>query len=239
MERLSGFHIMRRLPHGVDLFIDLRRCCSGLHITTVFDVGANVGQSAAAFAHRCPEAIVFAFEPLADNLTALVRNTAHQPRIRCHHMALGDVDRATSVAGAGVSARIADDGGDPTSMQTLDGFCAENGVAHIGFLKIDTEGYDHRVLKGASRMLAAQQIDVVQVEAGMNPGNADHVPLEDMKCDLEACGYRLFGLYDQVQEWPAASPVLRRVNAVFISPALAAGKSKDCETAAREPGNQA
>jgi hypothetical protein len=38
-----------------------------------------------------------------------------------------------------------------------------------------------------------------------------------MRAHLEVKGYRLFGIYEQVHEWMAHTPNLRRVNAVFVS----------------------
>ena len=38
-------------------------------------------------------------------------------------------------------------------LKTLDWYCKENGIEAIDFLKIDTEGYDYRVLAGAEDIL--------------------------------------------------------------------------------------
>lgn len=66
-------------------------------------------------------------------------------------------------------------------------------------------------------MLDDMRIDLVEVEAGMNPNNSVHVPLIELKAYLESKNYYLFGLYEQTGEWIAGEPNLRRVNAVFIS----------------------
>ena len=47
---------------------------------------------------------------------------------------------------------------------TVDTFCEENGVQHIGFLKVDAEGFDFFVLQGARRMLRERRVDYVYVE---------------------------------------------------------------------------
>jgi hypothetical protein len=108
---------------------------------------------------------------------------------------------------------------------SLDSFCADNAIPHISYLKIDTEGMDLEVLKGACSMLSREAIDFVEVEAGMNPDNLHHAPFEDLKSGLESHGFRLFGIYEQVSEWPTGAPHLRRVNAVFLSGAMIALKS--------------
>jgi hypothetical protein len=105
-------------------------------------------------------------------------------------------------------------------LETLDDLCASQKVTHIDYLKIDTEGGDFNVLSGATAMLAKQQIDTVEVEAGMNVGNKRHVPFEKLKAFFEDRNYFLFGIYEQVNEWPAKQPQLRRTNPVFISEKL-------------------
>jgi hypothetical protein len=64
----------------------------------------------------------------------------------------------------------------------------------IDFLKVDTEGYDLKVLEGAERLLRSGAVAFIQVEAGMNPHNVKHVPLEVLKMHLEGRGYTLFAL---------------------------------------------
>jgi hypothetical protein len=66
-------------------------------------------------------------------------------------------------------------------------------------------------------MLSRQQIDAVEVEAGMNSKNRRHVPFDVFSKFFEERNYFLFGIYEQVNEWPTKEPHLRRSNPVFIS----------------------
>ena len=100
---------------------------------------------------------------------------------------------------------------------TLDDFCQDQKINHISYLKVDTEGADLDVLQGARGALERNEIDFVEVEAGMNPHNKYHVPLEKLKSFLEGHDYYIFGIYEQVREWIEKKPNLRRTNAVFIS----------------------
>lgn len=103
------------------------------------------------------------------------------------------------------------------SLDTLDGFCLDHNITHINYLKIDTEGGDMDVLRGAENILTRQQVDVVEVEAGMNIRNRRHVPFAALSKFFEEENYFLFGVYEQVNEWPTKEPHLRRTNPVFIS----------------------
>ena len=70
-------------------------------------------------------------------------------------------------------------------------------------------------------MLRRGAIDLIEVEAGMNPDNELHVPFEQLKAFIEQHRYLLFGIYEQRHDWPTGRPILRRCNAVFISRDLA------------------
>lgn len=51
-------------------------------------------------------------------------------------------------------------------VSTGDMFCADKGIETIDFLKIDVEGYEHKVLKGFEGMLKRGNIKIIQFEDG-------------------------------------------------------------------------
>ena len=65
-------------------------------------------------------------------------------------------------------------------------------------------------------MLNANNIGFIQVEAGMNPANKLHVPLQAFVDFLSPFGYVLFGIYEQHLEWTGENR-LAFSNPVFIS----------------------
>ena len=56
--------------------------------------------------------------------------------------------------------------GESIDLVSLDEFCAEAEIDHIHLLKLDVEGGELEVLRGASRLLASNAIDLVQFEFG-------------------------------------------------------------------------
>jgi len=52
------------------------------------------------------------------------------------------------------------------SIETLDGYCAKNKIQNIGFLKVDVEGHEIEVFKGAIGMLKKGNINIIQFEYG-------------------------------------------------------------------------
>ena len=105
-------------------------------------------------------------------------------------------------------------------IETFDEWADEARLDAVDYLKVDTEGRDLEVLRGAERRLGAGSIGLVEVESGLNPDNELHVPDRSFREFLEPKGYRLFGVYEQTLEWPSRRPFLRRANLVFIAPRL-------------------
>ena len=212
----------------MDPFVDLGRDLPRFQPTVILDVGANVGQSAARFRAAYPLAEIFCFEPVQATYLSLRDAVAGDPRIHCHHVALGSQQGTATLVLDGTSDRSRIEPGLPTDttsetvpVDTLSNFCTQKEIPQISYLKIDTEGHDLEVLRGGESLLAEARVDVLEVEAGMSPDNHLHVPISELVTYLEGFGYRLFALYEQVPEWQTGRPQLRRTNPVFISPELA------------------
>lgn len=228
VERMSGLSIYRRGPRGLNLYIDLASIPAP-PVRTVFDVGAHRGESAADFARVWKNATLHCFEPAGESFEALQARFAAIPRVNCYRLALGDREyegtlfvRSGSVNNSlrnyeGNCEQETLVGEERVVVRTLDKLCADLDIRHIDFLKVDTEGVDLEVLVGAEKLLTRGAVGVVQVEVGLNPDNTKHVSLESCKSKLEEFGYRLFGIYEQVREFPTDRWHLRRCNAVFIS----------------------
>ncbi len=206
---------------------DIARAMPAYDVQTIFDVGANVGQSAIRYAHRFPAADIYCFEPVGGTFLQLQHNVKGNRRIHCSRLALGAHSGSGQMA---VSAKsdtsflmpAASQGSAVSNMEevevaTLDEVCNARKVGQVSYLKIDTEGGDLDVLKGGERLLRSQQIDFVEVEASMHTGNRRHVPFELLKKYLESNGYLLFGIYAQVPESSDGGLHLRRTNSTFIS----------------------
>ncbi|MBN1607792.1 MAG: FkbM family methyltransferase [Polyangiaceae bacterium] len=101
--------------------------------------------------------------------------------------------------------------------RTLDDLSSSFSEKHIALLKIDVEGHEVEVLAGAEGLLASQAVDVIYVEAGMNPSGTQQRYFRDIDDIVLAQGYRLFRIYEQTHEWLEDSPFLRRVNLAYFS----------------------
>lgn len=205
----------------MDQFRDFQALLPAFKIKTIFDVGANRGQSTRAFRRACPEADIYAFEPVETTFAMLSSTLQGNKRTHCFQIALGDQLAKLKIEAkpGSLKNRIGDGdaaNGQDVEVDTGDRFCASRGIGSINFLKIDAEGYDLKVCHGFVGMFKAQTVDLVQVEAGLNPQNTRHVPLHAFREFLDPLGYSLFRIYDQ-----AGRPWAARCNVVFISDALA------------------
>jgi FkbM family methyltransferase len=230
IEQLIGIHIYRSLPHGIDPIQDIVNSLPRYRADIVFDIGANVGQSSKFYLTKFPNSHIYCFEPVSDTFRQLQNNLEGNKRVDCYQLAFGSAKGRGKMVLQGefdtffllnqskessINSNVLTESVD---VVTLDEFCHMKGIDRISYLKIDTEGGDLEVLKGAVNMLTEQRIDCVQVEAGMNSSNNRHVPLELLKEFLESHRYFLFGIYEQMSEWYMnGKPHLRWTNLLFIS----------------------
>ncbi len=225
--------IYRILPHGIDEFADIKLAFPESCIKIIFDVGSNVGQSVKKFRKSTPKAIIHCFEPVLNTFKELTLN-ANEGQIILNNLALGSKtgelqisvpeDNTFSGVNSILHGNVLVDRSlqrlENISVTTIIAYCQQHQISQIDYLKIDTEGFDLEVLKGASKMLESQSISFIEAELSMNPENIYHVAFDEVKKYLEDFNYRLFGLYEQQSEWRPDFPMLRRVNAFFVSKCL-------------------
>lgn len=170
----------------------IREVCKRLPPESViFDVGANVGDYAAAVLEFASPVHLFCFEPsnaafrklstrlvgtespqtsarLASNSTLRLFNIGFSNKDgQC--VLYGDVPGSP---GASVYCRkvphwnIDFQPQETAQFMTIDNFCKQEAIDRIALLKVDVEGHELAVLQGASGMLDRQAIDFVQFEFG-------------------------------------------------------------------------
>ena len=143
---------------------------------TAFDVGANVGDWTELALQINPALQIHCFEPTRSTFATLSAKP-FPSTVHLNSVALGDSggERELYVVGEGSGANSLyrrtgvpslAAGSQRVSVRTVDDYAAEHGIDAIDFLKIDVEGHELSVLRGARRMLGAGAIAVVQFEYG-------------------------------------------------------------------------
>lgn len=228
VERFSGCRIYRNtLPHGVDCFADIERRFGRDAIKLVFDVGANVGQSAAEYLSEFPQAEIYSFEPVAGTFRDLVASTRHSARVHAYNLGMGaEAGEATIHVNpestlSSIKDSCPEDHSEVIRLETIAGFAKKHGIETIDFLKIDTEGYDLEVLSGAEPLLKEQQVKFILAECEPWNRYKRFVDFSALTGHLAAFGYRVFGIYDQRFELGSGNSVCFW-NVLFVCGKLAA-----------------
>lgn len=155
---------------GYDAYHSLTRVFRADEPIVALDVGANEGLTARRILELFPKATVHAFEPSPNILPTLEKAAAGCPSIRITRAAVGSRDGT-------IDFNITDDHwcssvlkpselgkrfyGSWLDVQktitvpivTLDAWSTREHIAHVDLIKIDTQGYDLEVLKGAQRLM--------------------------------------------------------------------------------------
>ncbi len=153
----------------------------------IFDVGANEGNYALAVEKIINESNqatkinyrMHCFEPATNTFLQLKKNTESKDTITINNVGLSEtvsdctlyVPTDSSVLSSVyakhiISREIENFTKEVIKMDTIDNYCLQNKIAHIDFLKIDVEGFELNVLKGAKQLLQNNSIDFIQFEFG-------------------------------------------------------------------------
>jgi FkbM family methyltransferase len=129
-------------------------------VRAVLDIGANIGIAAVYLASIFPNARVFAFEPVAENLELLRKNTRSLPRIATIEAALGAADGERRLYSSIVPTNFGgfslyEPGSDVRSSRTVRVHNAQRMADRLGIggaevIKLDTEGAEWEILTALS-----------------------------------------------------------------------------------------
>lgn len=131
----------------------------------IFDIGANIGQSCAYFRQNFPDSKIFSFEPIPSTFEKLLRFVEKLPKnekIHCYDLGMGFAEgsfeiflKENSVLNS-LSNNLPLQTTEPPveiKITTLDKFLKSQNLNKVDILKIDVEGYEIEVLKGAEELL--------------------------------------------------------------------------------------
>lgn len=179
-----------------------------------FDVGAHIGELTQLFARFVgPKGRVHAFEPgqtaferlqavcdwsgsanivlnnlaLFENAGTVQLNVYDDAHLTWNTLAHRPLDQyGIEVASVGV---------ETVEAETVDGYCTGNGIEHIDLLKIDVEGAELQVLRGARRMLKEERVGCCVFEFGQTTLDMGNSPQQIQDC-LSVVGYSVRNIVD-------------------------------------------
>ena len=159
----------------------LRLAMNGVERPLAIDIGAHEGQSASAILREFPKARVLSIEPSPQTFTRL-QTLASQDGFECFNLAIGEAEgtldincfeksqcnsllppapaRHPVLAALGLPATVV-----RVPVTTLDSFMQKRGLAaaEVHYLKVDVQGFEDRVLRGAQSTLAQTRHVMIEV----------------------------------------------------------------------------
>jgi FkbM family methyltransferase len=143
----------------------------------VFDVGANVGDWTCAVLEQAGNLAgleVHAFEPCTGTYNMLLKRIDELPGIakvvpvrKACSSSTGTGALHVVGVGAGTNSLTCaepTDNVEHVELISIDDYCRTSTIDHVSLFKIDAEGHDIEVIKGAIRMLQQRNVDVLQFE---------------------------------------------------------------------------
>ncbi|HEY5993177.1 MAG TPA: FkbM family methyltransferase [Gallionellaceae bacterium] len=232
--RALGFDIHRYQPVTPDE-LRLIKMLAAHGVNLVFDIGANTGQFGGQIRKAGYKGRIVSFEALTSAHQQLLAARNNDPLWEvAPQAAVGEEDGEIEIhlAGNSVSSSVlnmldthksaAPDSAYVSSekvpLRRLDTLAMN--YIHPGdalFLKIDTQGYEDRVLGGAP-VIMAKAIGV-QLELSLVPLYNEQKLYEEMKARLETMGFELWSVTPEFVD-PASGRLLQ-LNATFFRPAKA------------------
>jgi FkbM family methyltransferase len=168
----------------------------------IVDVGANIGVTLWHSLKNSPaETHYLAFEPSKQCSTGLELTLSHiKQEGKVHNLAIGASNETGEIFGvnnefhSGGASLIHHSGlrgnSQKVQVRTLDSILTESKITlDISLLKIDTEGFEANVIKGASALLKSHRVEIIVMEVSPNFGSVEYLNVVD---ELLGGGYKWF-----------------------------------------------
>jgi FkbM family methyltransferase len=191
-----GLDVRRRRPFGVSWEDDLRFYRPRLDVAV--DVGAHQGETALRLLGAFAGVQVHAFEPMPESFRHLEAAVDGQG-VRCVNAAVGEASGVLTMAEGVSSQHSGVHGAGPrieVPVTTLDAYAAEAGLETVDLLKVDVEGHEAEVLRGAMGLLSGGRVEHVLCECEfVRRGDEPHGDFHEIFALLAPLGYRVVAFY--------------------------------------------
>lgn len=127
------------------------------NLSLVVDIGANVGYFSKLIRELYPSSIIYSIEPVPETYQCLKLNFGNDKKTKTVNIALSDAEgmaKMTFNPNQPSVSHFDNKGKKEVIVDTLDRFVVKNKIKTIDLLKIDVEGFENLVLKGATKTLS-------------------------------------------------------------------------------------
>lgn len=184
----------------------------------ILDVGANEGQTALEIRKHLPLTEIYCFEPDSASYAVLAKTSSASQRIHAFQLALGDVQgtatlyqnkesvtnsllpMSSEVSDSDLKSVMQNIGKIEVRVETLDHWATSQKLEHIHVLKTDCQGFDLKVLQGASLLLKEKRIDWVCCEVLLASLYSGQAFFDEILSFMRSSGYALQGIYETASD---------------------------------------
>ncbi|MDA7950617.1 MAG: FkbM family methyltransferase, partial [Pirellulaceae bacterium] len=188
---------------------------AGQKVKTVFDVGANTGETALYYRRLFPETTVYSFEPFPVTFQELQTKAANDRLIIPLQLALAEKEEIKTFYSfenhvtnsllpfskeAGAYVEGMDDLSKSEMLQvqstSLDLFCQENGIDIIDLLKLDVQGGEGKVIEGGQEILTKKKVRAIISEVDFVSVYEGQTWAGELLQMFAEYGYHLYDFYN-------------------------------------------
>jgi FkbM family methyltransferase len=153
-------------------------------VNTIFDVGANTGQTTRKYRDSFPSALIYAFEPCPYIFNEFTSNFDNDSRVIPYNIAISDISGTSYLflnKNSGTNSMqeinrnididlyvnpefVENIGKVQVPVTSLDNFVFGNNIEYIDILKMDIQGNELQALKGSLNLLRERKISMIYSE---------------------------------------------------------------------------
>ena len=170
----------------------------------IFDIGANKGQSIDRFSKLFKNTFFYSFEPSPEAFKILKSKYGNLNNIKLFNIALGSEKKRQIFheyknhelsSFIKINKKFEEKKNNIfVQIDTIDLVFKKNNLKKINLLKIDTQGYEELILKGAKKVIAKQKIDLIELELILGDYYEKSSSFKKIEDTLVSGGYKLLAL---------------------------------------------
>lgn len=185
----------------------------------IFDIGGNKGQSIAKYKTLFNNPIIHSFEPLKSEFEIMKNKFESDNDIILNNYAMGETPGkktfnisaqtgASSFNNINLNSKWAKVrskefnksinqfiSSTEVKISTVDDYVFDNNIENIDLLKIDTQGYEDKVLKGSLKTLSDNKIKVIVTEIMFDDVYDKYLSFSEIEKFLLPNDFRMVGIY--------------------------------------------
>ena len=217
-------------PGRENLIDAISRLLKGRKVTGIIDCGAFEGHASRMYSQMFSEAIIYAFEPVPETFSKLQELSISYPNIKAINKGVGSSSgRALlyETAYIGSSSLLPPNAAGlhyypdlytvnnryEVDVTTLDDWWRSVGGPAIQFMKLDVQGGELEILKGATELLENAGVELMQTEVSFMETYSGQCLFSDVEIFLRNQGFSLYQFYEV---WTHPDGRLAGCDALFL-----------------------